>query len=59
MPHRKSKTQEFVDSFGTNFNPLAGFGDLYDDTGNGMVSLLNIISNTNNRAEITATIREL
>ena len=26
MPHRKCKTQEFADSFGTNFNPLAGFG---------------------------------
>ena len=32
MPHRKCKTQEFEDSFGTNHNPLAGFGDLYDDT---------------------------
>ena len=51
MPHRKCKTQEFADSFGTNFNPLAGFGDLYDDTGNGMVTSLNIVSNT-------ATIRE-
>ena len=46
MPHRKCKTQEFADSFGTNFNPLAGFGDLYDDTGNGMVTSLNVISNT-------------
>ena len=32
MPHRKCKTQEFEDSFGTNHNPLAGYGDLYDDT---------------------------
>ena len=24
--HRKCKMQEFADSFGTNFNPLAGFG---------------------------------
>ena len=58
MPHRKCKTQEFADSFGTNFNPLAGFGDLYDDTGNGMVTSLNIVSNTATRAEIIATIRE-
>ena len=58
MPHRKCKTQEFADSFGTNFNPLAGFGDLYDDTGNGMVTSLNIVSNTATRAEVIATIRE-
>ena len=58
MPHRKCKTQEFADSFGTNINPLAGFGDLYDDTGNGMVTSLNIVSNTATRAEIIATIRE-
>ena len=52
MPHRKCKTQEFEDFFGTNHNPLAGFGDLYDDTGNGMVCDMNIVSNnTNNRAE--------
>ena len=44
MPHSKCKTQEFADPFGTNFNPLAGFGDLYDDTGNGMVTSLNIVS---------------
>ena len=49
---------EFADSYGTNINPLAGFGDLYDDTGNGMVSTLNIVSNTVDRAEFTATIRE-
>ena len=42
MPHRKYKTHEFADSFGTSFNPLAGFGDLYDDTGNGMVTNLTI-----------------
>ena len=46
-----AKTQEFEDSFGTNHNPLAGFGDLYDDTGNGMVCDMNIVSNTNNRTE--------
>ena len=28
MPHRKCKTQEFSDSFGTNHNPLAGYGTL-------------------------------
>ena len=58
MPHRNCKTQEFEDSFGTNHNPLAGFGDLYDDTGNGMVCDMNIVSNTNNRAELVVTIRE-
>ena len=58
MPHRKCKTQEFADSFGTNINPLAGFGDLCDDTGNGMVTSLNIVSNTATRAEVIVTIRE-
>ena len=58
MPHRKCKTQEFADSFGTNFNPLAGFGDLYDDTGNGMVTNLTIRENSATRAELVATIRE-
>ena len=58
MPHRKCKTQEFADSFGTNFNPLAGFGDLYDDTGNGMITKLTIRENTSTQAEFVATIRE-
>lgn len=58
MPHRKCKTQEFEDSFGTNHNPLAGFGDLYDDTGNGMVCDMNIVRNTPTEAELVVTIRE-
>ena len=58
MPHRKCKTQEFSDSFGTNHNPLAGYGDLADDSGNGMVVDLTITSNTATRAEFTAVIRE-
>ena len=60
MPHTGSKTQEFVDSFGTNVNPLAGFGVTSMMTqGNGMVTSLNIVSNTaTTRAEITPTIRE-
>ena len=37
MPHSKCKTQEFDDSFGTNHNPLAGYGDLAVDSGNGMI----------------------
>ena len=58
MPHRKCKTQEFSDSFDTNYNPLAGYGDFADDSGNGMVVDLTITSNTATRAEFTEVIRE-